>query len=172
MIIFRLFLTFFKIGAFSFGGGYAMLTMIQEEVVQINQWLELDEFVDIVAVAEMTPGPIAINCATFLGYKVGGFWGAVLGTFGVILPSFIVVMILSTVFLKFQKSKYVQNAFKGIRPASIGLIAVAAYTFRAKAVVDVKTLIIAVLVFVLSYFKKVNPMYLILISGALGILMM
>ena len=103
MIYLRLFFSFFKIGLFSFGGGYAMIPMIQKEI-EINGWLAASEFVDIIAIAEMTPGPIAINSATFVGYKTAGFFGGMVATMGVALPSIILVFIVSSFFFKIQKT--------------------------------------------------------------------
>lgn len=171
MIILKLFLTFAKIGAFSFGGGYAMIPLITREVVEINNWMTPEEFWDIVAIAEMTPGPIAINSATFLGYKVGGFWGAVLSTTGVVFPSFVIILIITSMFIKFQKSEYVQSAFKGIRPAVIGLIATAAFAVGKVSIMDVKSIIIAIITFSLISFTKIHPILAIITAGALGVVL-
>ena len=122
MTILKLFLTFLKIGAFSFGGGYAMLPLIEKEIIEVHQWLTTKEFIDILAVVEMTPGPIAINSATFLGYKVAGFWGSVAATIGVVLPSIIIILIIAHFLSKFKDSPYVEWAFRGIRPVVLGLI--------------------------------------------------
>ena len=113
-IIFDLFITFFKIGAFSFGGGYAMLPLIEEEVIQVNSWLTSTEFIDILAISEMTPGPIAINSATFIGYKVSGVFGSAVSTLGVTLPSFIVMSIIFHFVYKFKNSPYLAWVLKGL----------------------------------------------------------
>lgn len=123
MILLRLFATFFKIGLFSFGGGYAMLSMMQQEVVEINNWVSISEFVDMVAISQITPGPIAINMSTYVGYKISGVLGSAIATFGCIAPSIIVMLIITRFFFKFQNNKYVENAFLGLRPATIGLVA-------------------------------------------------
>jgi len=102
-----LFVSFFKIGAFSFGGGYAMLPMIQEEVIEVHRWITMAEYIDILAIAEMTPGPIAINSATFLGYKVAGIAGSAVATLGVVLPSFIVMSFIFHFIFRFKSSPYV-----------------------------------------------------------------
>ena len=104
-ILIQLFMTFFKIGAFSFGGGYAMLPLLEEEVIRNHGWMTSGEFIDIFAISEMTPGPIAVNAATFLGFRVGGFLGAVVSTLAVILPSFIVISIIFASLSKFKSSK-------------------------------------------------------------------
>ena len=117
-----LFLTFLKIGAFTFGGGYAMIPLIQREIVEKKHWISDEEILDIVAIAESTPGPIAINSATFVGYRAGGFAGAFFATFGVVLPSFLIILAISFVLRQFQELKPVQYAFQGIRAGVLALI--------------------------------------------------
>ncbi len=167
-VLLDLFLTFFKIGVFGFGGGYAMLSLIQEEVTDVHLWLTQSEFLDIVAIAEMTPGPIAINMATFVGHELFGFLGSAIATLGVVLPSFIVVLILVHIFLKIQQNKGVQNALSGIRPAVLALIASAAITLTGDAIVDVSGVIIAFIAFIAVAFKKVNPLIVLILSGVVG----
>lgn len=118
----RLFWTFFKIGAFTFGGGYAMIPLIQKEVVERRRWMEDGDILDIVAIAESTPGPIAINSATFVGYRVCGVLGAFCATLGVVLPSFCVIYALSLVLRQFASIQAVQFAFNGIRAGVLALI--------------------------------------------------
>ena len=120
--ILALFLTFFKIGAFTFGGGYAMIPLIQRETAEKKNWITQSDILDIVAIAESTPGPIAINSATFVGYKVAGFWGAFSATLGVVLPCFTVIAIISLVLRQFQDLTVVQYAFLGIRAGVMALI--------------------------------------------------
>lgn len=165
----QLFISFFKIGAFSFGGGYAMLPLIEEEIIQVHNWLTATEFIDILAVSEMTPGPIAINSATFLGYKVAGIPGSAVATFAVVLPSFIVMSIIFQFINKFKNSPYVEWAFDGIRPVVLGLIAAAAVTVAKSTFVDIKSVFIAVMLFYLVTFKKFNPILAIVLAGVLGI---
>lgn len=165
----QLFISFFKIGAFSFGGGYAMLPLIEEEIIQVHSWLTATEFIDILAVSEMTPGPIAINSATFLGYKVAGVPGSIVATLAVVLPSFIVMSIIFQFINKFKNSPYVEWAFDGIRPVVLGLIAAAAVTVAKSTFVDFKSAIIAVLLFYLVTFRKFNPILAIVLAGVLGI---
>ena len=127
MIYLHLFYTFFKIGLFGFGGGYAMLSMIQGEVVTRYGWLTSQEFTDIVAISQMTPGPIGINSATYVGFTAtGNVWGAIIATFAVVLPSFILMLTISRFFLKYQKHPAVEAVFSGLRPAVVGLLASAA----------------------------------------------
>ena len=118
----QLFLTFLKIGTFTFGGGYAMIPLIQKETVDKRGWITDSDILEIIAIAESTPGPIAINAATFVGFRVGGFFGALLATLGVILPSFLIVFCISFVLKEFQSVKLVQQAFYGIRIAVLALI--------------------------------------------------
>lgn len=168
----KLFLTFFKIGLFSFGGGYAMLPLIKEEVVVKNLWLSLGEFTDIIAISQVTPGPIAINSATYIGYTAtNSVWGSALATLGVSLPSFIIMTLISMFFVKFKENKYVEYAFKGIRPTVIGLIAAAALLLINKSIfIDYKSIILFLGVFIASL-KKVDPILLIVIVGILGVIL-
>ena len=127
MIYLQLFYTFFKIGLFGFGGGYAMLSMIQGEVVTRYDWVSTQEFTDIVAISQSTPGPIGINAATYVGFTAtGSIWGSVIATFAVVLPSFILMLTISKFFLKYQKHPAVEAVFCGLRPAVVGLLASAA----------------------------------------------
>ncbi|HAE62522.1 MAG TPA: chromate transporter, partial [Eubacteriaceae bacterium] len=121
MELIKLILTFAKIGLFSFGGGYAMIPIIQQEI-ESNNWLSSAEFVDIIAIAEMTPGPIAVNSATFVGYKISGVWGGILATFGVALPSFILAVLISSYYLKFKRNRISNSIFYGIRPVITALV--------------------------------------------------
>ncbi len=120
-ILFDLFLSFFKIGLFTFGGGYAMIAIIENQCVDKKKWITADEMLDITVIAESTPGPIAVNCATFVGYKQKGFWGAVAATFGVILPSFVIIYLISMFLNNFMDIPFIANAFKGIK-VSVGII--------------------------------------------------
>ena len=131
-VIWKLFLTFLKIGAFTFGGGYAMIPLIQREVVEKNKWLTDEDILEIVAIAESTPGPIAVNAATFVGYKAAGFFGAFFCTLGVVLPSFLIILAISFVLEAFQGLKAVQYAFNGIRAGVVALILKALITMYKK----------------------------------------
>lgn len=133
MIYLKLLFSFFKIGLFSFGGGYAMIPLIQKEI-EMNGWLKASEFVDIIAIAEMTPGPIAINSATFVGYKTAGLFGSIFATIGVALPSILLILIVSSFFFKIQKKTVNIMVFYGVRPVITGLIAAAA-VFVAKTAI-------------------------------------
>ena len=121
-ILSQLFLTFFRIGAFTFGGGYAMIPLIQREVADEKQWISREDILDVVAIAESTPGPIAINAATFIGRKVGGVRGAALATLGVVLPSFVIIVLISLALQQFQQLRAVRYAFFGIRAGVLALL--------------------------------------------------
>jgi chromate transporter len=170
-LLIKLFLTFLKIGAFSFGGGYAVLSLIQEEVIEGSRWISPGEFIDIVAISEMTPGPIAVNSSTFVGYKVGALAGSALATLGVVLIPIVITLIVSIYYKKFKHMKQVNWVIRGIRPAVLGIIAAALFKIGAVSIVDVKGIIIALLVFFGVYKLKVNPILALLVSGFLGVLL-
>lgn len=134
MIYLQLFWSFFKIGMFSFGGGYAMIPLIQEEI-QAHGWVEAKEFADIVAISQMTPGPIAVNAATYIGVKTAGVLGSVFATLGVSLPSFILIVVIANFLVKFKESRVIESALKGIRPATTGLISSAVVFFAGMSII-------------------------------------
>lgn len=179
MLYLQLFYTFFKIGLFGFGGGYAMLSMIQGEVVTRHDWLTPQEFTDIVAISQMTPGPIGINSATYVGYTAtGSVWGSVVATLAVVLPSFILMLTISKFFLKYQKSKPVTDVFNGLRPAVVGLLAAAALVLMDKEnfgspTEDMRQFIICCLlflgVFIAARRFKANPIMLIIAAALIGL---
>lgn len=168
-LLIKLFLIFLKIGAFSFGGGYAMLPIIEKEIVHNNNWISIKNFIDIIGISQMTPGPIAINSATFVGYKVQGILGSIFATLGVISFSFILVSIASHYIIKFKKSKIISSALLGMRPALIGLIVSAFISLGKSSYHDIKSIIIGIIVFILLISKKVHPILVIIISGIMGI---
>ena len=164
-----LFLTFLKIGAFTFGGGYAMIPLIQKEIVENKKWLSDDDILEIIAISESTPGPIAINSATFVGYRVCGFWGAALSTFGVVLPSFVIIFLISLVLREFQDIKAVQYAFNGIRAGVLALIFKALWSMYTKCKKGVVAYIVMALAFLLTAFLKVNVLIVIIGCAAIGL---
>jgi len=172
MIYLQLFITYFKIGLFGFGGGYAMLSLIQDEVVNKHEWLSLQEFTDIVAISQMTPGPIGINSATYIGYTAtGSVWGSIIATLAVCLPSFIIVLSIAHAYRKFRSNKYVDNAFKGLRPATVGLIAAAALLLmNSENFIDYTSIIIFAIAFVLTMFFKLNPILMIVLAAGAGLI--
>ena len=131
--LFQVFFTFFRIGAFTFGGGYAMIPLIQNEAVEKHHWVTDDDILEIIAIAESTPGPIAINSATFVGYRAAGVLGSVFATLGVVLPSFVIILILSFVLQAFQEVRAVQYAFFGIRAGVLALLCKALWTMYKKS---------------------------------------
>lgn len=164
-----LFLTFLKIGAFTFGGGYAMIPMIQKEIVERNKWLNDDDILDIVAIAESTPGPIAINAATFVGYHVSGFSGAVLTSLGVVLPSFFIISLISLILKKFEDIQVVQFAFSGIRVGVLALIVKALWSMYKQCNEKPIAYLIMAVAFILAAFIKINVILVIVICGIFGL---
>jgi chromate transporter len=171
MIYWQLFWTYLKIGLFGFGGGYAMLSLIQHEVVEKHAWLSAQEFTDIVAISQMTPGPIGINSATYIGYTVtGNVFGSIIATFAVCLPSFIIVLWIAKAYRKFSSNEWVKNAFLGLRPVTVGLIAAAALLLmNSENFTDYKSIIIFAIAFVLIKFAKIHPIAIILLAGISGL---
>lgn len=168
---FELLWVFIKLGFFSFGGGYVMIPLIQREIIEDRGWLELSEFLDIMAIAEMTPGPLAINFATFVGYKIDGISGSFLATLGVITPSVILILLISLMLSKYMNKEKVKVFFEGLRPAILGLILSAAVFIGLRAIVDIEGIIITSLTCVLMLIKNWHPLILILLSAIAGIIL-
>lgn len=173
MIYWELLYVYLKIGLFGFGGGYAMLSLIQFEMVDKHHWLSLQEFTDIVAISQVTPGPIGINSATYIGYTVtGNIYGAILATFAVCLPSFLLVLLISYFFAKFKNNLYVKAAMSGLLPMSVALIAAAALLLmNQENFIDYKSLIIFAAAFVLTWKYKIHPILMICLAGTAGLLL-
>lgn len=167
---FKLFVTFLKIGAFTFGGGYAMIPLIQREVVETNEWITDDDILEIVAIAESTPGPIAINSATFVGYRICGFWGAIFSTLGVVLPSFVIILCISAVLEAFSDIRAVKYAFFGIRAGVIALVLKALWTMYKKCKKDTAAYIVMAFAVILSAFFGVNIFYIIILCALFGLI--
>ena len=167
--LWKIFLTFFKIGAFTFGGGYAMIPLIQKEAVENHHWVTDEDILDIVAIAESTPGPIAINAATFVGYRVKGFAGALAATFGVVLPSFMIILAISYVLRQFRDWKVVQYAFRGIRAGVLVLMLKALIKMFKTNRKGIVAYGIMGLSFVLTALVGVNTFLVILLCGLLGL---
>ncbi|GMO34785.1 MAG: chromate transporter [Candidatus Azobacteroides pseudotrichonymphae] len=172
-IYWQLFYTYFKIGLFGFGGGYTILSYIQHVTVEEYKWLTINEFTDIVAVSQMTPGPIAINLATYTGYMITGTtWGSIVATLAVCFPSFAIIFLISRNYQHFRSNCYVNYAFKGLRPAVIGLIATAAlFLINKENFVDYRSCIIFIVTFCFAFFKKFHPILLTLFAGIAGLLL-
>ncbi|MBE6799306.1 MAG: chromate transporter [Ruminococcaceae bacterium] len=166
----QLFAAFFKIGLFTFGGGYAMIPLIQREVVEKKKWVTDDDILEIIAIAESTPGPIAINSATFIGFKVCGFWGSFFATLGVVLPSFLIILAISNVLKEFSDLKPIKYAFNGIRAGVLALIVKSLYTMYKKVKKNVFAYIVMGLSFVLTAFLDINVLIVIIGCGVAGII--
>ncbi len=160
--------TFFKIGLFSFGGGYAILAMIQQEAVVRHAWLTQGEFTDVVAISQMTPGPIAINAATFIGYRQAGIPGSLLCTFGVILPSLILMLVITLTYLKLREQPWFKNIFQKLRWVTLGLIGAALVLIAKGAFTDWFTVLVFVVSLAIYWRFKPNPIYLMLGAAAFG----
>ena len=164
-----LFLTFLKIGAFTFGGGYAMIPLIQKEISEKRKWISDNDILEVVAIAESTPGPIAINSATFVGYKVCGFFGALLSTVGVILPSFLIILVIATVLREFQDYKVVRYAFFGIRTGVLALIIKALISMYKQCKKNVVSYILMALAFIAVAVFDINVLIVILSCALTGL---
>lgn len=169
-MLWTIFITFFKIGAFTFGGGYAMIPLIEREMVEGKGWINREDIVDILAVSQSLPGAIAINSATFIGYKIAGMAGAISATLGVILPSVIVITVIASVFVAFKENMIVQKVFAGIRSAVVALIAVAAWNIGKSSIKDAIGLIIAIGAFIASVIFDIHAIYIILGGIVLGLI--
>ena len=180
MIYLQLFISYLKIGFFGFGGGYAMLSLIQNEIVVQNNWLSNAEFTDIVAISQMTPGPIGINSATYIGYEVLARTGAseflcILGsataTFAVVLPSFIIVLAICRVYERWKDHYMFQGIMSGLKPATLGLIGTAALGLATpENFIDWKSYVLCISAFIALYFKKLGPFSVIGLGALAGLL--
>lgn len=184
MIYLQMFLAYFQIGLFSFGGGYAAMPLIQSLIVEQRGWLSMTEYSDLVTIAEMTPGPIAVNSATFVGQKMAGLSGAIVCTLGCIAPSLIIVLILAWAYTKYRKLKTVQAVLESLRPAVVAMIAGAALTILLMALFQTSTIseiafsnirIIELVLFAVSLMllriKKASPIQIIFGTAAIGTLL-
>ena len=167
--LWELFLTFFKIGAFTFGGGYAMIPLIQKEAVEKKGWVSDDDILEIIAIAESTPGPIAINSATFVGYRTAGFFGAACATFGVVLPSFVIILAISYVLNQFQEIRAVQYAFNGIRAGVLALLFKALWGMYKKSPKGWASYVVMAGAFLLTAILKVNVLFVIIGCAVFGL---
>lgn len=164
-----MFLTFFKIGSFTFGGGYAMIPLIEAEVVNKKKWLTKDEFIDVIVVSQTFPGALAVNSCTFIGYKLGGPLGATLGLLGVVLPSFLIILLIAIFFNKFRSLYIVELIFKGINSAVPLLILVGVNSISKVVSKTTKNILIIIATIAVILIFDVNPVYIILVSGIYGI---
>ena len=179
MILLKLFFSFIQIGLFSIGGGYAAMPLIQAQVVEANGWLTMNEFIDLITIAEMTPGPIAVNSATFVGIRIAGIPGAVVATFGCILPSLFIVSLLSYIYTRYKNLGLLQSILSSLRPAVVALIASAGLSILLKvifgdgAMVPENVNILGVCLFGTGFFVlrkfKWNPILVMTLCGAFGL---
>ena len=183
MIYLELFWSFLQIGLFSIGGGYAAMPLIQNQVVDLHPWLTMTQFADIMTIAEMTPGPIAINSATFVGIQIAGLPGAIVATVGCVFPSFVIVMSLAYIYYRFRGLNMVQGILAGLRPAVIAMIASAGISLLILAVYGQRVLpedwmsfdVNAIIIFVISFLvlrkRKPNPLLVMAGSGIAGVIL-
>lgn len=169
-MLFQLFLVFAKIGAFTIGGGYAMVPIIQSEVVDKKKWIDKDEFIDILAVSQSTPGALAINMSTFIGYKTRGILGAAFATLGCVIPSFVSIILIAMFFTRIMGEDIVQQAFMGIRPAVAALITFSVYKIGKTSKIRLWWYTVTVLSFVANLILNQDPILIIVASGVVGFL--
>ena len=168
--VIKLFLVFFRIGAFTFGGGLAMIPFIKREIVDNNHWIEEEDIVDIFAIVQSVPGVIAVNSAIFVGYRVAGFLGSVASAIGVVLPSFIILSVIALFFSTFKSIPVVANAFEGISAGVTALIVSALLNLRKASIKDVYGWIIAACVFLIMTVTDISAVYILLASAILGLI--
>ncbi|MDY3090803.1 MAG: chromate transporter [Porphyromonas sp.] len=166
----QLFWMFFRIGIGTIGGGYAMVPMIQHQIVEEKGWLSEEEFLDILAISQTAPGVFAVNMSQHIGQKIGGLRASILATLGVVLPSFIIILLLATIFRSFRDNRWVEYAFMGIRPVVVALIAAPVFSMAKSAKLSWQTLWIPVLVAGLIYLFDVSPVYVLLAAALMGYL--
>lgn len=165
----EMFISFFKIGAFTLGGGYAMIALIQKEVVDNKKWVDKEEFVDMLALAQSSPGPLAVNTAVFVGYKTAGIGGSIATTLGTVMPSFLIILLIALFFVGIKDSPLVERIFKGLRPAVVALIASPIYSMAKNAKINRKNIIIPIIATVLVAFVDISPIYIIILAAVGGI---
>jgi chromate transporter len=166
----NMFWTFFKIGAFTFGGGYAMIPLIETEVVDKKQWLSKEDFLDIIVISQTFPGALAVNSSIFIGYRIAGLIGAIIGLLGVVLPSFFIILVIATFFMKFRNYYYVNLVFQGISAAVPMLILIAVVSLSKSLKKSYANFIIILISMVSILFLNVHPVIVILSSGLYGII--
>ena len=168
--IIEMFIAFFKIGAFTFGGGYAMIPLIEEEVVNNKKWLEKEEFMDVLVVSQSLPGALAVNCSIFLGYKIGGLIGAIMALLAVILPSFIIIIIIAAFFMQFRNNYYVNAAFKGITAAVPMLVLVGAISLSKGLEKSTRTIVTIIVALIALTLFDIHTIIVIIVSAIYGVI--
>lgn len=167
---FQLFSIFFKIGAFTIGGGYAMVPLIQNEIVDKRKWIAHEDFLDLLAIAQSAPGVLAVNISIFVGYKLKGFKGSLITTLGSVLPSFLIILSIALFFSNFKDNPMVERIFKGIRPAVVALIAAPTFTMAKSANINRYTIWIPVVSALLIWLLGFSPIWIIILAGTGGFL--
>ena len=168
--IIEMFIAFFKIGAFTFGGGYAMIPLIEEEVVNNKKWIEKEEFMDILVVSQSLPGALAVNCCIFLGYKISGLTGAIMALLAVILPSFFIILIIAAFFMQFRNNYYVNAAFMGINAAVPLLVLVGAISLSKGLEKNIRTGLTIIVALIALVFFDIHPIIVIITSALYGVI--
>lgn len=167
-MLLQLFTTFFKIGCFTIGGGYAMVPVIQREIVENKKWINQEEFLDAIALTNSLPGPLATNTATYVGYRMAGIPGAITGVAATALPSFLIILAIAIFFATIKDSEIVQNIFKGIRPAVVALITFAVIKLAKSIGLKTKNLLISLGTLIAMIFLNIHPIAAVIVSGILG----
>ena len=170
-ILLLLYWTFLKIGLFTIGGGYAMIPLMEAEVINTHNWLSPAEFLDIIAVAEMTPGPVSINAATFIGYRLAGVTGSLITTLGVITPSLVLLLLFSRLLNKLIHNPGAESFINGLRSALVALILLASFNLGQTAIIDIPTALIFTVLLIVSMLRPVSPLYFIAAGAILGLLL-
>lgn len=165
-----LFFTFFKIGAFTFGGGYAMLPIIQKEIVENKGLISEEEFMDAIALAQASPGPVAVNTSVYVGYRIMGFKGALSATLGAVLPSFIIILLVAAYFIKFRDNAIVERVFLGIRPAIVALILAAVYKMWLNTKRTYFKLFVAIATAFIIIFLGISPIWIVIASAIVSVI--
>ncbi|NLY45622.1 MAG: chromate transporter [Tissierella sp.] len=168
-MLWKMFITFFKIGAFTFGGGFAMIPIIKKEVVEKKNWIKDEDFIDIISIAQSSPGPIAVNSSIYVGYKIKGFSGAICSGLGTIMPSFLIILIIAKFFSGFSNNIIIEKIFMGIRPAVVALIISAIYGLVKNSQFNNLQLSLAVATALTIVFLDINPIYMIILGVIISI---
>lgn len=164
-MLFKMFLIFFKIGAFTIGGGYAMIPIIQKEIVDKRKWMDEEKFIDALAVTQASPGPIAVNTSIYVGYELKGIAGAIVATIGTVLPSFLIILLVSYFFEMIRDNMIVAKMFKGIAPVIVALISSAVYKMLKTTGINIVNISLAIITAFLITFLNISPIYILLVGG-------
>ena len=169
-MLWEMFVTFFKIGAFTFGGGFAMIPIIKQEVVEKKNWIKDEDFIDIISIAQSSPGPIAVNLSIYIGYKIKGLSGALLSALGTVMPSFLIILVIARFFSQFSDNIIIEKIFMGIRPAVVALILSAIYGLVRNASFNYMQIFLAIITALVIVFLNINPIYMIILGISISII--